>query len=37
VEEIPALPLPAADLRILTALGIDRETARRATRGPKPQ
>ena len=37
VEEIPALPLPAADLRILTALGIDRETARRATRAPKPR
>ncbi len=33
VEEIPALPLPAADLKILTALGIDRAAARRATRG----
>ena len=32
VEEIPDLPLPAADLKILQALGIDRETARRATR-----
>jgi len=32
VEEIPSLPLPAADLKILQALGIDRETARRATR-----
>ena len=35
LDEIPGLPLPAADLRILTALGIDRETARRATRGPR--
>jgi len=33
VEDIPALPLPAADLKILTALGIDAQTARRATRG----
>jgi len=32
VEEIPTLPLPAADLKILTALGIDAATARRATR-----
>ncbi|HUU90063.1 MAG TPA: A/G-specific adenine glycosylase [Phycisphaerae bacterium] len=32
VEEIPDLPLPAADLKILQALGIDRETAVRATR-----
>jgi len=33
VPDIPTLPLPAADLKILTALGIDRATARRATRG----
>ncbi len=33
VEDIPTLPLPAADLKILTALGIGAETARRATRG----
>ena len=33
VPDIPSLPLPAADLKILTALGIDRSTARRATRG----
>jgi len=32
VHEIPDLPLPAADLKILQALGIDRKTARRATR-----
>ncbi len=34
-EDIPRLPLPAADLKILLALGIDPETARRATRGGK--
>jgi len=33
VADIPSLPLPAADLKILTALGIDRATAHRATRG----
>ena len=32
VEKIPALPLPAADLKILQALGIEREAAVRATR-----
>ncbi|HUU11596.1 MAG TPA: A/G-specific adenine glycosylase [Phycisphaerae bacterium] len=35
VDEIPRLPLPAADLRILQALGIDRQTAIRATRNPR--
>jgi len=32
VEEIPTLPLPAADLKILTALGIDPDVAKRVTR-----
>ena len=36
VDAIPSLPLPAADLKILTALGIERATARRATRGRQP-
>jgi A/G-specific adenine glycosylase len=31
VGDIPSLPLPAADLKILEALGIDRDTALRAT------
>ncbi len=35
VEEIPTLPLPAADLKILQALGIERETALRATRNSR--
>jgi len=33
VADIPSLPLPAADLKILTALGVDPATARCATRG----